>query len=88
MATSFDITMFQHLTESEVLSIRTNARASITSGTAGQTITSVTTRDLSTTFAVDTTPQQVLSACTWQLQRLNPDVYGTDMIRKKVKFVR
>jgi len=86
MPNTFDQTVFEGLTESELLNIRASAVASLTS-TPGSTITSVTTRDLSTTFSVEATPQQILSACLWALQKLDSATYGTSLIRAKRKYV-
>jgi len=84
-----DITIFTSLAEQDILTIRDNAISQLTStvATPGQVVQSVSTRDLSTTFQVDSTPQDIIQACTYALQRKNPSVYGTSLIRSKRKWV-
>jgi len=85
---SKDITILVGLSETELLSIRSAAVASLTSnGVVGQNIVSTTTRDLSVTFENNTTPDVIIKACNYALQMLDPEVYGTDLIRKKTKWV-
>lgn len=89
-----DLTIFVGLNESELLTLRSNAVAQLTStnGAApGQVITSVSTRDLSVSYGAAggngaMSPDQIVKACTYALQKLNSSLYGTDLIHKRVKW--
>jgi hypothetical protein len=89
MASQFEITMFAGLDEATLLSMRTTAAANLASGSAGQAITGVTTRDLSVSYGSSTvlTPEQTLQAVIYALQTINPKIYGYDLIRQRRKFV-
>ena len=84
-----DITIFETLSEADLLTIRDNAVAQLTGAgaTPGQVIQSVSTRDLSTTIQTNAPPEQIIAACNYALQKKNPAVYGTCLIRSKRKWV-
>jgi len=83
-----DITMLEGLTEAELLSLRTATYSALASGAGvGSVISSVSTRDLSTTFTVNTTPEMVLQCIRYALQKINPCVYGSDMLHQPRKWV-
>ena len=85
-----DITFLVGLTEAELLTIRAAALSRMVSGSAvpGQTVSSVNTRDLSVSYGGDIKSDDlIIAACNYALQKLNPAVYGTDQIRRKVKWI-
>jgi hypothetical protein len=88
MMANQDITIFVGLPESTLLSMRTTAAEALAAGSAGQAITSVSTRDLSVSYngASSMSPEQTLKAINYALQRLNPKIYGYDLIRQPRKY--
>jgi hypothetical protein len=83
---SFNITMLEGLSEATLLTLRSSAEAALLSGTIGTTITSIQTRDLSTTFAVNTTPQQMLQAINYALWKCDPDTYKQPSATKAITY--
>lgn len=75
MSASFPIDSLVGLSESELLTIRSNLVSALVSGTPGSEVTSVSTRDLSTTFALGVRPEIMLQAVHYALWKLDPDVY-------------
>ena len=71
----FDITILESFSESELLAMRATLVNSISGGTVGTVLTSVTTRDLSTTFAVGSPPEQMLKAVSYALWKIDPIAY-------------
>lgn len=85
-----DLTIFVGLTESELLTLRSNAISQLTAtggASPGQVIQSVSTRDLSVSYGSagdgPMSPEQIVKACTYALQKLDPDTYGTSLLNRK-----
>jgi hypothetical protein len=88
-----DLTIFVGLTESELLTLRSNAISQLTGTSdgagAGQVITSVSTRDLSVSYGSagggdgPLSPDQIVKACNYALQKLDPATYGRDLLKRK-----
>ena len=89
MANQFDYTIFSGLDEATLLGMRSTAVANLASGSAGQSITAVTTRDLSVSYGGSTalSPERILQAINYALQSINPKIYGTNLIRLPRKMV-
>lgn len=79
-----DITILCGLSESELLTIRSNIVTALTAGVAGTDVTSVSTRDLSTTKDVTVRPEEMLQAVNYALWKLDPNTY-TQPSSTKVK---
>lgn len=84
----YDLTVFKDFRESELLIIRGNAINSILNNSL-DVISATNTRDLSISIAsaYSMTPQQIVHCCDWALQRINPTLYGSNLIRRKRIFV-
>lgn len=80
----FPIDSLCGLAESELLTLRTNIVTSLMAATPGTDVTSVSTRDLSTTSTVGVRPEVMLQAVNYALWKLDPDTY-TQPSSTKVK---
>lgn len=75
MATTLPITGLVGLSEAQLLAIQAKVAASLVSDDMGGIITSVTTRDLSTTLTPNGSPVEILAAVQYALWKLDPKTY-------------
>jgi hypothetical protein len=94
MASTFDITVLVGFPEDKLLTMLSSSMDAIVSAGGNALVQSVSTGDLTTTFATngDThSPAQTVKACRYALQRMyyatDPTKYGTDLIRENKQYV-
>jgi len=77
-------------TEAELLGLRSTLKTQRASLLSGGTITSVQTRDLSVSYGIPATiegVEQALINIAKALQMINPNFYGTDLLRLRRKYI-
>lgn len=85
----YDITTLYRagLTQAELLEMRADL-LDTTKTYGGSIINSTGTRDRNVSFTQIGSPEERLLAIRYALQRINSDMWGTDLIRRKKKLVR
>lgn len=79
---AFDYTCLEGvLSERELLDMRSTLVGYLT-GAPGRTLSSVSTRDLSTTFGASVPPELMLKAVNYALYKLNPITYSKPSVAK------
>lgn len=86
MPANFDITSLVGLSENQLLAIRTSVVSQLTTGSAATSISSVSTRDLSTTFSIHGSPTELLQAVSYALHQLDPDKYPATHLTKVGRY--
>lgn len=86
-----DITFLVGFSEAKLLEIKTDAESKLGLGGSvpGQIVNSVSTRDLSVTYGgAPRSYDEIYRAARYALQKIDSTVYGTDLIRRKVKWIQ